>query len=417
MQLKIITMSDLKGFLLAWTLIITVNVHAQHRKVVFIIADGIPTDIIEQSDIPALRKMAGPSGYARAHVGGDKDTYSQTPTISAVGYNSLLTGTWVNKHNVWDNDIKEPNYHYPTIFWYLKQARPAATIGVFSTWTLNRTLLVGDSLKQTGFLKVDFSADGYELDSLHFPHDKQDLYIHKIDELVAEKAAFNIEHNAPDLSWVYLQHTDDIGHQYGTGPEMKKAVAMLDNQLSKIFQAVQVRQKNPGEEWMILVTTDHGRAGTTGKNHGGQSDRERTTWIFTNAKNLNGYFYHNQPGIVDILPSIASFLQIQIPRKYLFELDGVPFNSDLSVVNPAATLNKDVISLTWTAIEKSGMLRIWLATSNNCQTGGDDNYMLMGEVASEKGNYQFSVEDLPSSFYKVVLEGSHNSVNKWIVIK
>jgi len=397
--------------------LLTVNVHAQHRKVVFIIADGIPADIIEESALPALKRMAGTAGYARAHVGGEKGSYSQTPTISAVGYNSLLTGTWVNKHNVWDNNIKDPNYHYPTIFWYLKQARPESTLGVFSTWTPNRTLLVGDSLKQTGFLKVDFAADGFELDTLHFPHDKQDIYIHQIDEWVAERAAFYIEHKAPDLSWVYLQYTDDIGHQYGTGQEMKKAVAALDKQLSKIFQAVEARKKLAGEEWLVLVTTDHGRAGTEGKNHGGQSDRERNTWIFTNAKNLNGYFYHNQPGIVDILPSIASFLQIQIPRKYLFELDGVPFNSDISIIHPEARLSNDSIYLSWVPIEKSGILKVWMATTNKCQTGGDDNYALMGEVPSEKASFQFSVKDFPSSFYKLVLEGNHNSVNRWIILK
>jgi predicted AlkP superfamily pyrophosphatase or phosphodiesterase len=410
-------MARLYLFLLTCLFFVNVNVHAQHRKVVFIIADGIPADIVEQSALPALKKMAGASGYARAHVGGDKDSYSQTPTISAVGYNSLLTGTWVNKHNVWDNDIKDPNYHYPTIFWYLKQARPASTLGIFSTWTPNRTLLAGDSLKETGFLKVDYVADGFELDTIHFPHDKNDLYIHQIDELVALKAAFNIEHNAPDLSWVYLQYTDDIGHQYGTGQEMKKAVAMLDNQLSKIFQAVETRQKIAGEEWLILVTTDHGRSNGDGKNHGGQSDRERTTWIFTNAKNLNGYFYHNQPGIVDILPTIATFLQIQIPRKYLFELDGVPFNAELSIINPEAKLVNDQINVTWVPVEKSGNLRIWLATTNNYHKGGDDDYMLIGEAPSEKGNFQFSVKDFPSLFYKIVLEGAHNSVNRWIILK
>jgi hypothetical protein len=410
-------MAKSNRYLLVTLLFLSVNVHAQLRKVVFIIADGIPADIMEQSALPALKKMAGSTGYARAHVGGDKGSYSQTPTISAVGYNSLLTGTWVNKHNVWDNDIKDPNYHYPTIFWYLKQAKPALTIGIFSTWTLNRTLLAGDSLRQTGYLKVDYSADGFELDTIRFPHDKHDLYIHQIDEWVAAKAAFYIEQKAPDLSWVYLQYTDDIGHQYGTGQEMKKAIVMLDNQLSKIFQAVETRQKNTGEEWLIIVTTDHGRSNGEGKNHGGQSDRERTTWIYTNAKNLNGYFYHNQPGIVDILPSIASFLQIQIPRKYLFELDGVPFNADLSIINPEAKLENEQIKLTWLPVEKSGNLRIWLATTNNCRNGGDDNYMLMGEAPSEKGNFQFSVKDIPSPFYKVVLEGDHNSLNRWIIVK
>ena len=86
------------------------------RKALFVIVDGISADVIEKIAKPNLDAIAREGGYVRAYVGGQKGTYSQTPTISAVGYNSLLTGTWVNQHNVWDNDIKAPNYQYWTIF-------------------------------------------------------------------------------------------------------------------------------------------------------------------------------------------------------------------------------------------------------------------------------------------------------------
>src|SRR5688572_3565029 len=89
----------------------TMSLHAQNktRKAIFIIADGIPVDVIEKLDLPNFKKIAWEGGFARAMVGGEKGGYSETPTISAVGYNSVLTGVWVNKHNVWDNDIAAPN--------------------------------------------------------------------------------------------------------------------------------------------------------------------------------------------------------------------------------------------------------------------------------------------------------------------
>jgi len=82
------------------------------KNAVFIILDGISANVIEKVPTPFLDEISSNGGYNRAYVSGADGTYSQTLTISAVGYNSLLTGTWANKHNVWGNSIIAPNYNY-----------------------------------------------------------------------------------------------------------------------------------------------------------------------------------------------------------------------------------------------------------------------------------------------------------------
>jgi hypothetical protein len=76
---------------------------------------------------------------------------------------------------------------------------------------------------------------------------------------------------------------------------------------------------------MIVVTTDHGRDARTGKGHGGQSARERSTWIVTNHPNLDTRFTKGTPFIVDIAPSVLQHLRIAPPPALAKEMDGVSF--------------------------------------------------------------------------------------------
>jgi hypothetical protein len=386
------------------------------KKAIFVIVDGISSDSKEKVATPNLDVIAKAGGYTRAHVGGEKGGYSQTPTISAVGYNSLLTGTWVNKHNVWDNSIKEPNYNYWTIFRFFEAQYPDKKSAVFSTWLDNRTKLVGEGLPATGDLRLDYSFDGLELDTIHFKHDKQSLYIHQIDEKVVDDAAAQIRLNGPDLSWVYLEYTDDMGHKFGDSEQFHKAIQIVDDQMGRLYEAIRYREKQFGEDWLIVVTTDHGRDAKTGKGHGGQSDRERGTWIVTNAKDLNASFREN-PGVVDIMPVIARHLNLSIPKTQAFEVDGVPFTGKISLANLKLVKDGSKIRASWKSYDKTGNVKIWLTTSNHFKTGGRDIYHLTGEVPVANEKAEIDISNYLPGFFKIVLEGQFNTVNRWLVEK
>ena len=294
------------------------------RKAVFILLDGVPADVVERVPTPALDEIAAAGGYARAHVGGELGGRTETPTISAPGYMSLLTSTWANKHNVRGNSNQSPNYAYWNLFRIVESVDSSRKTALFSTWLDNRTVLVGEGRPGAGDFRLDHAVDGFERDTVAFPHDPASRYIMAIDERVTAEAAAYIAEKGPDLSWVYLQHTDDAGHAHGDTEAFFTAVREADARVGRIWEAVKKRRAL-GEDWMIVVTTDHGRDARTGKGHGGQSSRERTTWIVTNKSDLDARFTRGAAAIVDIAPSILQHLRIAAPAAVAKEMEGVSF--------------------------------------------------------------------------------------------
>jgi hypothetical protein len=206
-----------------------------------------------------------------------------------------------------------------------------------------------------------------------------------------------------------------MGHRHGNSLQLDNAVLLMDKQIQRLWQAIQYRKKNFREEWVIYITTDHGRE-ESGYHHGGQSSRERTTWMVTNAKDLNERFKKQQPAIVDIMPSIASFLNIRIPKNRLMEIDGVALTGKLSATEATAHLKDHTIEIKWRPLNPMGKAKIWLATTNKFKSGGKDEYRLIQEVPVSGGGATIDVKNIPSDFYKVVMEMPYNYLNRWIIV-
>ena len=385
----------------------------KEKKAVIIIVDGIPTDAIERLHVPVLYDIASKGALGPRAVGGEVGTYSQTQTISAVGYNPMLTGTWANKHNVWGNSKQFPNYNYWSLFRIAKAQDKPVTTGLYSSWTDNRTVLLGEGKAETDNLKIDFIRDGYDLDIVNFPKKENDLHVFDYDEKVSFEAAESIRNDAPVLSWVYLWYTDDAAHRYGDGPEMDDAVLKAGKQIQRVWDAVQYRQKHFDEEWLIIVTTDHGRA-VKGHRHGGQSARERKTWIATNAK-VNKYFRKGKASMVDINPTVCRFLNFDVPFEVSVERDGVPFIGNLDITDMDFSRYGDTVTVTWTAVDRKAPVKVYLSESNEFKETGHEKWTLVGEVKASEERFQLQIPN--GNFCKIALVAPDNTLNRWYVDK
>lgn len=385
---------------------------AKVRKAVYIIIDGVPADVVERLELPAIEEIAAKGAYGRSYVGGTVGRYDQTPTISAVGYTDLLTATWVNKHNVPGNNNLSPNYNYWTIFRIAKEQDREVKTGLFSSWQDNRTVLIGEGKPETGNLKIDYVYDSYELDKEAFPDKENELRIFDIDEHVSKCAAECIRNDAPDLSWVYLWYPDDAGHIFGNGDFLDESVRLADRQVRRVWEAVKYREKNFDEEWMIVVTTDHGRS-YDGHHHGGQTERERTTWVATNKK-VNKRLTGGTSAITDIAPSICRFMGFDIPRDVRWEQDGTSFYGDVDIMNMDLKPHDKSVILEWECLDRKAEVTVYATTTNNFKTGGKEEWVEIGTVPAKACSYKVDLNLLPaSSFYKFVLETPAGSLNRW----
>ena len=392
-----------------------VNSYAKERKAIYIVVDGIPADYIERLHTPVIFDIASKGHYSRAYTGGDKNGYSLTPTISAIGYTNILTGTWMNKHNVNGNSNLNPNYNYWTLFRVAKEQKRNFTTGLFSSWVDNRTVLIGEGKPQTGNLKIDYVADGFELDTINFRPKKDELHIFDIDSLVCKKAAECVRTNAPDLSWVYLWYTDSGFHLYGNSDFMDYYVQRTDAQLKQIWDAVKYREANFDEEWMVIVTTDHGRT-DNGYGHGGQSDRERTVWISTNVSGVNTHFSDGSLALVDIHPTICTWMGWELPRDRRFELDGTPFVGKTDLHHLSIDVKDGIATLRWKSDSAYNIATVYLATTNKFASGDVDKYSVVGRTLSKKEKCTVDLNKYPSAtIFKFVVSTKNNCLTKWYV--
>mgnify|MGYP000511990698 CR=1 FL=1 len=389
------------------------SAQAKTRKAVYIVLDGIPADYIERVRPTHIFDIARQRLRSRLHRRRS---------------GRLLTNAYHIGHRLYEHPDRyvdeqasgKRQFKPETQLQLLvnlpsgqSQKKPCKT-ALFSSWTDNRTVLIGAGKPETGNLTVDYVYDGYELDETRFPPRPDQLHIFSIDSVVSHEAAQCIRRDAPDLSWVYLWYTDSGFHLFGDGAYMDRYVRKTDELVGLIWQAVQYCEAHFDEEWMVIVTTDHGR-NESGHGHGGQLNRERSVWISTNIRQLNRHFTHASLSLVDIQPTLSRFMGFEVPQEVAFERDGISFFGPTDIYDLASHPYDHTVVLSWKSEKTSADATIYMATTNRFASGGTDEWKVVGKVKARSGRYVVDLSQYPSSkFYKFAVATPCNVLTRWV---
>lgn len=264
-------------FIFILILVSTVIVFAQTavtRKVLLVGLDGVQLEEISKTYAPNLGKF----NMRKAYSGGVAGTETEQVTGSGPGWVTILTGVWQNEHQVINNDSKTYKSQVPSLFSYVHNNIPNARIASLPAWyPINQFF-------EHEMEFVDYRVDG---DAVKEGYIERDMY-------VTLKAVEEIKNNGPDFTFVHIDNPDEVGHRDGFGNAYLDSIQIADFQLGLLVDAVLEREKmSPTkEDWLIIVTTDHGREPSEGRSHGKQTEREKT--IFIGMDRIWTSFYTSQ---------------------------------------------------------------------------------------------------------------------------
>ncbi|MBM3185877.1 MAG: alkaline phosphatase family protein [Bacteroidetes bacterium] len=258
------------------------------RKVLFIGWDGVRTDALLASKTACLDSMLNSSYY---NLQTDRGTY----TVSVPGWTSILHGVWPEKHGLTENSFENSNYSkYADIFSLARQIKPNLSLSTLSHWD--------DFLRIT---EHENFAQRYETD-----------------HLLKEAIKHNLSNCPPDVMLTHFDTPDAIGHDSGFSPSNSmylKGIELMDIYLNEIMGIIEWREQTYNEEWMVLITTDHGGEGN---GHGNQYDliQTRFVWSIIRLPNLNQKIELSNIRSVDLMPTMLKW--INIPVNPIWDLDG-----------------------------------------------------------------------------------------------
>ncbi len=244
------------------------------KKAIIIGYDGCRADALDLSfDTGAVHRVLKEGGHAYlSYCGGVPYPSENTQdTSTAPGWCSILTGVWADVHGITSNGIPKNNEDKLTILTTLVENGMIDSSAFYTMWAghftdNNSTYINEKAYCEEKGLDVTFSKSLFDIPT------------------AACTIADICKDDCSDLIFTILEATDITGHASGFSPD--NPIYAFGMKCEETFggfmiDAIEARDSYETEDWLILITSDHGGIE---KGHGGSSIQERMTFIVVNKE-------------------------------------------------------------------------------------------------------------------------------------
>ena len=261
------------------------------KKVLILGIDGCRPDALAVAQTPHIDELLREGAYTdRAQTG--------EQTVSGPGWSSMLTGVWPTKHRVSNNFFFGSRYQeFPHLFQRVKDHNPAWYTASIVHWAPIHNKIVA---------AADYSTA---------PED---------DDRVAAEACQLLAEQDPTVLFLHFDDVDAAGHAQGFHPSVAEYVAAIesvDRRIGQVLGALKARKTHVDEDWLTLVSTDHGGQG---RSHSGGADipEVRTIFFLAHGAGVVPGEIEQPVVVVDVAATALAYLGIALDETW--QLDGRP---------------------------------------------------------------------------------------------
>ena len=250
-------------------------------------------------------------------------------TLSGPSWSTILTGAWDNKTGVFNNIFSPVPYNsWPTAINLIEYNEPDVDTAVIANWQ---------------YINDIADAGGYPADVNDFV--AFDTSWEVTDDLVAQRTIDLINTTSASGSsfiFSYQVAVDEAGHEAGgDSPEYRAALINTSENIAAIMGAIDAWEAaNPGQQWTVITTTDHGHQPQAGFGHGFNSPLETSSFVIFDLEGndaddgLQNLGYSN----ADITPTVLNLFGIAQRSDF----DGVPLQTKVTGVVAPVDLKQSI---------------------------------------------------------------------------